>query len=238
MHLHGFPETRWSIVEMLQADDAHQVEAALETLCRRYWYPIYAFCIRLGNSLEDSEDATQAFFQRLINKGGFSSADRSRGRLRTFLLTDLRYFLRDEWVKSRAAKRGGGAPVVTLDFEWAEPRLETVMASPPPPDALYDQEWAANLFRHAIESVATEFAARGKSSLFEKLKPLATPGGSEDDYDAIRAQLGLSTSRMSGTVFRLRRRLRKAIEDAVAETVSTPEDLREELKYLREALSI
>ena len=235
--LHEIPETRWSVVEMLQANDADRREWALETLCSRYWYPIFAFCVGLGNSREDSKDATQAFFQRLLNKGGFSMANRKRGKLRTFLLTDLRFFLRDEWVKSRAAKRGGGAPLVALDMEWADARLDSAMASSPPPDTLFDQEWAANLFRHAIGSVEAEFAARGKSNLFDSLKPLAMPGGSEDEYETIRDQLGLSVSQMKGAVFRLRRRLRKAIEEALGETVSSPEEFREELSYLREALA-
>ena len=199
--------------------------------------PIFAFCRGLGNSQEDSADATQAFFQRLIRKDGFSIADRERGKLRTFLLTDLRYFLRDEWVKSRAAKRGGGAPVVSLDVEWAERRLQSVMAAPPPPDALFDQEWAANLFRHALDSVENEFAARGKHELFAALKPLATPGGSSEEYDAIRERLDLSTTQMKGAVFRLRQRIRKAVEDALVETISSPEELREELAYLRDTLA-
>jgi len=40
--------------------------AALEELCRTYWYPIYCFARRRGEGPEDAQDLTQEFFKRLI----------------------------------------------------------------------------------------------------------------------------------------------------------------------------
>ena len=229
-----FPPTTWSLVQDLQGGGARG--EAFQSLCQRYWRPIYSYVRRAWRKQnEDAKDATQAFFKRLLDKGGFSLADKNRGRLRTFLLTDLQFFLRDEWVKSKAQKRGGGEEPVRLDSAHAETLLsDSGLHDSAPPDAQFDLEWGVNLIQHAMTRVAKEFEARGKSELFESLKPLATPGKSDEDYDQIREKLGLSTSRMAGAVFRLRKRVRDSIEEAVAETVSTREELKEELHYLRD----
>src|SRR5882724_8778776 len=46
---HGnFSATHWSIVLAAGANDLTRATAALERLCRTYWYPIYAFIRRRG----------------------------------------------------------------------------------------------------------------------------------------------------------------------------------------------
>src|SRR4051812_17807211 len=67
-HPDVFATTHWSVV--LAAGDAALPEAAaaLETLCRTYWYPLYAFVRRKGHTPHDAEDLTQAFFARLLQK--------------------------------------------------------------------------------------------------------------------------------------------------------------------------
>ena len=61
-------------------------ERRLEELCQAYWYPLYAFVRRRGYSSSDAQDLTQAFFARLIETHGLTSADPQRGRFRSYLL--------------------------------------------------------------------------------------------------------------------------------------------------------
>jgi RNA polymerase sigma-70 factor (ECF subfamily) len=80
-----FATTHWSLVGAAKGDEASQTRAreAFEELCRAYWYPLYAFVRNRGYSAVDAQDLTQAFFARIIETGGFASADPERGRFRS-----------------------------------------------------------------------------------------------------------------------------------------------------------
>src|SRR5205809_3397609 len=103
-----FVATRWSVVLSAQAKDSPKSEDALETLCRNYWYPLYAYVRRQGRSPHDAQDLTQEFFARLLGKDYLKSVAKEKGRFRTFLLAALKHFLINEWDRDRAQKRGGG----------------------------------------------------------------------------------------------------------------------------------
>ena len=96
-------------------EDSGRAAAALDDLCRSYWFPIYFYVRRRGYSAEDAEDLTQGYFAALIEKDYLSDADRERGKLRSFLLVTLKHYISDEWSKASALKRGGGRPVVSID---------------------------------------------------------------------------------------------------------------------------
>src|SRR3990167_8028436 len=103
----SFATTHWSVVRKSGGDDSAQAAAALEQLCRTYWYPLYAYVRRRGFSPEDAQDLTQEFFARLLAHHWVADADRTKGRFRTFLLTALSRFLANQWDRARARKRGG-----------------------------------------------------------------------------------------------------------------------------------
>ena len=104
-----FVTTRWSVVLAAQEKSSPDSAAALETLCRAYWYPLCAYVRSSGHAPHDAHDLTQEFFARLLAKDYLQAADREKGRCRTFLRVRLKRFLANEWDRQRAAKRGGGA---------------------------------------------------------------------------------------------------------------------------------
>src|ERR1700760_4456470 len=110
-----FATTRWTVVLTAGAKGAPQADAALEELCRTYWYPLYAYVRRQGHNSHDAQDLTQEFFSRLLEKGYLHAAALEKGRFRTFLLVALQRFLANEWDRARALKRGGGRTHVSLD---------------------------------------------------------------------------------------------------------------------------
>ena len=63
-----FATTHWTAVLAAGRGRSQQADVALEELCRTYWYPLYAYVRRQGNSREDAEDLTQGFFARLLEK--------------------------------------------------------------------------------------------------------------------------------------------------------------------------
>src|SRR6058998_3013783 len=95
-----FTATHWSVVLTAGQSPSPQAADALEKLCRAYWYPLYAFVRRHGQSPEDAEDLTQQFFSRLLEKNYLAKADRDRGKFRTFLLGSMKNFLVNEWKRS------------------------------------------------------------------------------------------------------------------------------------------
>ena len=132
---------------MLAAGQRHtpQSDGALEELCRTYWFPLYAYVRRRGHNKQDAEDLTQAFFARFLEKNYLSSLSVERGRFRAFLLASLKHFLANEWDKSQAQKRGGGATNLSLDWQTADTKFQVAATAEPSPDQAFDREWALAL---------------------------------------------------------------------------------------------
>ena len=84
---------------------------------------MYAFIRRQGAGPEDAQDLTQGFFERLLERGDFKSADQEKGRLRTFLRTAVKHYVVQDWRKRSAEKRGGGAVPLSLDAADARDQL-------------------------------------------------------------------------------------------------------------------
>src|SRR3989442_778815 len=118
----AFPHTRWSVVLAATQDPSPESAAALETICRAYWYPLYAYVRRCGQSAPDAQDLTQEFFCRLLQKRWLDTADREKGRLRTFLIVAMKKFMAKEWRRLSAKRRGGGQAHVPMDTALAESR--------------------------------------------------------------------------------------------------------------------
>jgi hypothetical protein len=53
---HAFPPTRWSLVLAARRKPSPESAVALETVCRAYWYPLYAYVRRCGQSPHDAQD--------------------------------------------------------------------------------------------------------------------------------------------------------------------------------------
>ncbi len=219
-----------------KADEASQTHArkALEELCRAYWYPLYAFVRNRGYSSSDAQDLTQSFFTRIIETGGFASADPERGRFRSYLLGALKHFLANEWHRAQAQKRGGGVTFLELDALDPEARYALEPAQSTDPDARFDREWAQELTARAMEELRAESKASGKGELFEALKGSLI--GEEPARSETAARLGMTVGAAKVAVHRLRQRYREILRAEIAETVSDPSDIDDEMRYLVAAL--
>ena len=88
---------------MQAGTDSPSARKALETLCRNYWYPLYASVPRQAHGPHDAQDLTQAFFARLLGKNYLADVQREKGRFRSFLLASLNIF--DERVGPRTGSQ-------------------------------------------------------------------------------------------------------------------------------------
>jgi RNA polymerase sigma factor (sigma-70 family) len=231
-----FLTTHWSVVDAVGGTDSPAARQALERLCQTYWYPLYAFVRRKGSSPEEAEDLTQGFFERAIEKKYFAQVDRSQGRFRAYLLACLKHFLADARDHERAAKRGGGKPIVSFDSLTAAERYQREPADTLTPEKLYDLQWARALVAQARARLREEYAAAGKNELHTFLNCLE-PGAAERlTYAEIGRRLNKTESAIKNEAARLRQRFHLLLRDEVSRTVITVPEIDDEIRYLVELL--
>lgn len=231
----NFHTTRWSLVG--RVGDQQTSAAALESLCRAYWNPLYAYVRRRGYGIEEARDLTQSFFEALLSKNLFSQADRERGRLRTFLLGALNHFLLNDWDKARALKRGGGCEMISLDACDPEERYLHEPADSLSPEKLFDRRWAETLLELVFARMRREYETVGQSERFELCKAWLAGNDGSTSYAEVAVRLGIAETGARTLVHRLRRRFRELMRAEIAETVSTPADVDEEIRALFRALA-
>jgi RNA polymerase sigma factor (sigma-70 family) len=233
-----FETTHWSVVTLAGKNKSQQSHAALEALCCAYWPPLYAFIRRQGFSDVDAEDLTQEFFARLLERNDFEVVDSRKGKFRTFLLAALTHFLSNQRDRDRAAKRGGGQRLLSIEEIRAEQQHSLEPAHDLTPDKLFDMRWAMKVLENALSSLRREMAEDGKSAHFELLKAYLTDEPAEGDYGQIAEKLCASRQAVAVMVFRLRQRYRELVRAEVAHTVLSPLDVDEEMRYLLGVLSL
>ena len=231
-----FPATRWSVV-VAASGEGTQARAALEELCRLYWFPLYAFARQRGWSAEDAEDETQRFLAQVAAGALLASATPERGHLRTYLLAAFQRDLIDAQRRTGRQKRGGGVQFVSIETLDAESRFHDVPAQDSPL-AAYDRAWAVTCLDTAAAALEKEYAARNRAALFQSLRPFLDPE-SEGDYSATAQSTGLEVNALRQAVFRLRQRFRALLRQTIADTLENATDalIDEELTALRAALT-
>ncbi len=234
-----FHTTHWSVVQRAGgSSDAGPAAsaAALETLCRAYWGPLHAYVRRRGYGAEEARDLTQSFFAALLAKNLVSHADRERGRFRAFLLGSLSNFLLNEWDKARALKRGGGMLIFSLEERDAEDRYLHEPIDDLTPEKLFDRRWAETVLERVLARLRQEHETAGNGERFQHCKPWLL-GDGEGSYEEAAARLGMAETGVRTMVHRLRLRFRELMQAEIAETVSGPADVEEEIRALFHALA-
>jgi len=228
----AFVTTHWSVVLSAQDKDSPRSVEALESLCRTYWYPLYAFVRRSGYSPPDAEDLTQEFFARLLEHNWMSAADPQKGRFRSFLLMIIKRFLAKEWDKARTLKRGGQVRFVSLQFDTAETRYRQEPADLRTPEQVFEQHWALVLLAEVLKRLREEYARDGKAGLFEALEPCLIGKRETQPYATLAAQMGMLEGAVKMAVCRLRARYRECLKEEIGHTVASPAEVGEELRHL------
>jgi DNA-directed RNA polymerase specialized sigma24 family protein len=232
----SFETTRWSVVVAAGSADSSAARAALETLCATYWYPLYAYVRRRGTNADDARDLTQGFLTSLLERREFEHLRQERGRFRAFLLASLQHFLANDAARRRTQKRGGSIAFLPLAFDDAEGRYRIEPAESATPETLYERQWALTVIDRVMSDLRREWEASRREAEFDELKScllgVNPPGG----YAAIAARLHTSEGAVKTAVHRLRRTFQAALRRDIAETVSNPADVDDEIRYLVRAL--
>jgi RNA polymerase sigma-70 factor (ECF subfamily) len=233
----SFPPTRWSLVLAATQQSSAESAAALETICQAYWYPLYAYVRRSGQSPHDAQDLTQDFFQRLLEKRWLAAADREKGRLRTFLIVALKHFMAKEWRHASAQRRGGGQIPVSIDTQLAESRYAADPSAHSATELLFDRQWALAVLDLTLSRLQSEFAAAGRERDFDALKDSLMAARGAIDYAAVAEKLGGSPSAARVAVHRLRKRFRDIYREEISQTLAENANLDDEMQYLAAVLA-
>src|SRR5438128_10079329 len=99
----AFVTTHWSVVLTAQGSSP-AAEAALEKLCRTYWWPLYGFVRRQGYRPEEAQDLTQSFFELLLERRDLDVIRLINNRLSNYLIVTMKNLLANERQRSMEAK--------------------------------------------------------------------------------------------------------------------------------------
>jgi RNA polymerase sigma factor (sigma-70 family) len=226
----AFTTTHWSVV--LEArGESPAAEAALEKLCRSYWWPLYGFVRREGYKPEEAQDLTQAFFARLLERRDFETVRRERGRLRSYLLASMKNFLSKARDREMTVKRGEGRPLISLDDLLARERVDQEPAHKLSADRIYERRWALTLLEQVLVRLRSEYEAAGKLPLFDRLKELLARESGQPSQAEVAAEMQMTENAVKQAFHRLRHRYRQLLHEEIAHTVAVPDDVEDELRH-------
>jgi len=232
-----FHTTHWSVVLEAGNPDGPSAAESLETLCRTYWPPIYAYIRRRGYSPDDAQDLTQEFFTHLLAGQRLSQVAPHKGKFRTFLLASVNHLLADRWDRAQRQKRGGGAPLFSLDAQISEQGYQLEPADPLTPEKVFERRWALALLDQVLGRLEREQVESGRGGNFAALQPFLTGNPKPGEYPAAAAALGLNEGALRVAIHRLRHRFGECFREEVLHTLSDPKEIDEEMRHLLEVLS-
>ncbi len=227
-----FAPTHWSVVLAAAGEPSSESAAALEQLCRSYWYPLYVYVRRRGFGPQDAQDLTQEFFARVLANRGLRTVTPLKGKFRAFLLACMNHLLSDERDRATRQKRGGGQPVISFDAQTAEERYRLEPLDELSPEKVYERRCAAAIVERVLTRLEQEYAREGKAKVYRALHQFLTRERTDRDYTVAAQQLGTTQGAARVAVHRLRHRFGIVFRETVAETLDGPQELEAEMRYL------
>jgi len=235
----AFQTTHWTLVlRARETQSEKSAQEALSNFCEAYWPPLYAFVRHRGHPSPEAQDLVQGFFAHLLEQETLSRANQDKGKLRTFLLVSLQNFLFNEYDRAHALKRGGGHQIVSIDDHLPEAEASMMDTMHLSDSAAYDLVWASNIVKRAWQQLQDAFESEGKAEWLEVLRPFVAGGGKTPlNQEEAATKLGVPIATLRTWLSRLRQRYREALRMEVANTVSDPSDVDQELHYLYQILT-
>lgn len=230
-----FCTTHWTMV-LEAGGDGPQRDAALESFCRTYWYPLYAFIRRRGVGPEEARDLVQEFFAQMVERGWLAEVERRDTRFSTLLLAILQRFLVSEHRRASALKRGGGHTTISIDLAQAEAWFGAEPATHETPERIFERRWALAVLDGGLARLREECRITGRSRMFDHLSPFLSREPAPGEYASAATTLGLTPNGVAVAVHRLRAEFRAFVRIEVAAGLTDPERVDEELRHLGAAL--
>ena len=102
------------------------------------------------------------------------------------------------------------------------------------PERIFDRKWGLTLLERVIHRLAQEYAARGRTHLFDALQPVLLAGGSlrGGDTAQLAATLAMSEGALRVALSRLLREYRDLLEQEILQTVEARSEVDSEIAHL------
>ncbi len=193
---------------------------------------------RRGYDADEAQDLTQGFFLHLLNHKTLRHVNPIKGKFRSFLAASLQNYILDQVDHAHRLKRGGEIDFVPFDTKEAEHRPQLAALDPLTAEKIFDARWALALLDEAMMRLGAEYAAQGKTPIFEALKPFLDPINNKVSlsYEQVASDLQVSVGAVKTLIHRLRKRYTALLREEIGRTVSDPGEINGEIHALCEAL--
>jgi RNA polymerase sigma-70 factor (ECF subfamily) len=227
-----FSATHWSVVLAAARSDEPGATSALDDLCRKYWYPVYAFLRRRGQSPSDAQDLVQGFFADLLSREWLANVSPEKGKFRTFLLACLTHYVNKVHARESGASRSPGMPLLSFDAASAEEQYALEPVEVRDPAVLFERRLALTLIQDVLDRLGCELAAENAAAQFEALCPHLIGEADRGSYADCAIRLGISEGAARVAASRLRGRFRDLLRLEVGRLVDSPGAVDAELRCL------
>lgn len=227
-----FHTTRWTRVCLAKAD-SEDGRRALADLCDAYYEPVVAYLRHVLRDADAARDMSHAFFAMMLQGGSMDSADRERGRFRSYLLGSVKHFVSRQREMQLSLKRGAGLQTISMDEESVVEFCDSSVISP---DAAFDRQWALTVLERSLEALRTECLSGGKERFFDQARPFLTGDSAYGDQGAAAAACGLSIEAFRVALHRMKKQLRQCLKAEIAGTLEDGASVTDEMQILFEAL--
>jgi len=232
-----FRTTAWSVVAGAQDDANTNREQCLSHLCNTYWKPVYQYIRRRGISHDDARDLTQDYFATFLEKNFVATADKERGRFRTFVLVTVNRFVSKQLTK-RSHRDAHLNIVLSGNSEGNDEYLLPELAINETAEDDFNRRWALSLIETTLARMKAECTKGKKKNYYEALALYLDSVGGERNisYRDMAAQLGISEGDITNYLFRGRNIFQKLLRDEIRQSVTTESAIDEEIEALKEYL--
>jgi RNA polymerase sigma factor (sigma-70 family) len=222
-----FPKTRWSVILGASQADTPASRQSMEDLAGLYWRPVYCYFRRKWRrSSEEAKDCTQEFFAAMAAQGFLERLRPENGRFRSYVMAALDNVARGEHRRKGARKRGGGAPLFSIE---ADPGFEPEDKGSP--EDAFLREWAESILRDALRVMEEEYRLGGRETEFGLFSFRDLESGPDRDrsYEELSRRFGLRVTQVTHVLYLARKRLRELVLRRVRDSVTTQEEAEQEM---------
>ncbi len=232
----NFPQTSYSVIQLVKSGDSGQRQRALETLASVYWRPVYHHLrLKWNKRHEDARDLTQQFFLFALEKRLFAAYDPAQAKFRTFLRKCLDNFVSNEEKAAARIKRGGEMHLVPLEItddsgvvQQLEIADEYSLAEE------FDRQWMRGLFAAALDGLKKECERERKQTQFAVFEAydVLRDDRHKISYDDLAVQHGIPATQITNYLHAMRRRFRDLVLEKLREVTGSEQEFREESRLL------
>jgi DNA-directed RNA polymerase specialized sigma24 family protein len=233
----SFLTTHWSLLEKAGSNQDTNDQALIGFLLEKYWKPVYCYLRRHGYGNEDAKDLTQGFFHEIVlGHNLIETADKSRGRFRTYLLVSLDRYLIKLRQKQQAQKRIPQEKLVPFNV-LDDTEIPSVVSELSPSES-FNYAWVSTLLEQVLQQVESQCHQDGLSThwyLFSEriLEPILTAQNPPSLDELCRKHQVENAAKASNMMITVKRRFGAALQKHLRDIVASDEQVREELEEIK-----